>query len=286
MNIGILRTMALALFFWTLTATGGDYLAPSLFPAQPGQAESLYVVYSDQCGESPPTAPPTLRPVEGAWGWWRLEIALLDLDSICLGVPPGDSTALYAFEIPPMIEGEAVLQVDVVSRRFGQVVSGPHTLEIPYRWAMPPTIAGTWRIPGHDNQGMMLQFTDRVSLAVHWATFDRTGKPLSLSGVGRYAGSRITVPLFSVPSGTFAGTDPVPVAAQPWGELELEYGGCDHLEARWMPDPSTGLPAGNAVMHALTKIYQGHCDLTAYAGFLRLVKIAPVVVPREGDEIR
>jgi hypothetical protein len=121
-------------------------------------------------------------------------------------------------------------------------------------------ISGSWYDPAQPGHGLMLEVLDGGRVALSWYTFDNSGEPMSLVGAGRVEGNTLKVPVATLSGGRFPPAfDPAATQSHPWGQLELEFGGCADGVLRWSPT-AAGFGAGSMPVQRLTSIHGTRCN--------------------------
>lgn len=121
--------------------------------------------------------------------------------------------------------------------------------------------SGNWYDPEHDHQGVQIEVIDPRRAVVAWYTYDATGEPVWLFGVGDIRGGTIEVELDSFRDGRFpAASEPGMVSVEPWGTAEIEFESCNSAEFRWTT-VSEGFDDGTIPLTRLTGIEGQRCGL-------------------------
>lgn len=124
----------------------------------------------------------------------------------------------------------------------------------------PPSVgsawSGSWFRSDAPGDGWVVQVGAGGEAVVGWYTFDPVGEPAWLVGRGRFDDARRSLRLrLTRAVGARFGTafDPAAVTRVDWGELQLEFDGCDRAIAHWQP-LLAGWPAGSAALTRLTRV--------------------------------
>jgi hypothetical protein len=125
--------------------------------------------------------------------------------------------------------------------------------------------SGSWyRGPEQAGEGLQLQVGGDGTAVAIWYTFDPQGRPAWLLGTAAVAvdADEWVIPLLR-PRGTRWGTgfNPGDVQQLPWGELRIQFTGCDSAILRWTSSEA-GWSNGQIALQRLTR----PADLPACAG--------------------
>lgn len=121
-------------------------------------------------------------------------------------------------------------------------------------------ISGSWYDPAQSGHGLMIEVIDRGRAIVTWYTFDPAGNPMWLSGLGQVDGAKLRADVSTLSGGRFPPLfDPAATQAAAWGEVEIEFSGCDAGTLRWSPT-ATGFSAGSMPLARLSAIHGTRCN--------------------------
>ena len=118
-------------------------------------------------------------------------------------------------------------------------------------------MSGNWYNPEQSGHGVQIEILDGARAVVAWYTYDGTGQPLWLFGVGPVVGNTIEAELAEFsggrPPADWAAAEP---GAEPWGSVQISFAGCDLGTLSWdSADPEFG--TGELELERLTGL-QGH----------------------------
>jgi hypothetical protein len=121
-------------------------------------------------------------------------------------------------------------------------------------------LSGTWYNPAQPGHGLTVEVIDRGRATVAWFTFDTTGKPMWLFGLATIEQHSLRAQV-STSSGARFGPDfdPEAVVTAPWGELVLDFIGCESGVLRWTPT-AAGFTAGSMPLSRLTAVQGTRCN--------------------------
>lgn len=121
-------------------------------------------------------------------------------------------------------------------------------------------VGGLWFTTAADGQGLQIDVLDGGRAAITWYTFDDSGRPLWLFGLGRVDGSAIEADMASSSGGRFltAGQQPAP-RAETRGRLRVSFAGCASAELLFSGNGS-GLPSGEAALQRLSAPQGARCN--------------------------
>lgn len=129
----------------------------------------------------------------------------------------------------------------------------------------PPTdprggISGAWYNPEQSGHGLHIERLDDGQVALSWYTYDAEGHPLWLVATGAQRGNRIVALAFETSGGRPPPLwDEAQVDQELWGELRIEFVGCNEAELRWNAiDPAFG--EGSLPIQRLTRIEGSRCN--------------------------
>ncbi len=119
---------------------------------------------------------------------------------------------------------------------------------------------GSWYDPAQSGHGLLIEILDRGQAVVTWYAFDTTGAPMWLVGVGAIEGSRLRVPVSRVNGGRFPPLfNPASTQTTAWGELVLDFTGCQDGTLRWTPT-AAGFSSGSMPLKRLTALQGERCN--------------------------
>lgn len=129
--------------------------------------------------------------------------------------------------------------------------------------------SGGFYNPERSGEGLQVHITDLDGVrtpVVYWPTYDRSGRQLWLFGMGTIEGERISVDQLRQFSGASFGSDfdPESVIDQVWGELQLDYHGCDQVTMSYSAE-SADYGTGQIEMERLYHLGQTTCSGQASA---------------------
>lgn len=120
--------------------------------------------------------------------------------------------------------------------------------------------SGTWHDPAHAGQGLNIEVLDRGQAVVAWYTFDTSGAPMWLFGLGQFEGAQLRVDAARVDGGRFpSAATPVAGQTQAWGELQIDFDDCSKGTLQWTPT-AAGFSAGSMPLTRLTALQGERCN--------------------------
>lgn len=119
--------------------------------------------------------------------------------------------------------------------------------------------SGSWYDPSHAGEGFTVQWMDADHALVMWFSFDPTGEPYWMVGLGRRQGEELVFEdLHATRGGRFgAAFDPAQVQRFLWGELRLRLG-CARGQAQY-DSVLPGFGQGSFDLHRLTRLHGLGC---------------------------
>jgi len=120
--------------------------------------------------------------------------------------------------------------------------------------------SGTWYDPAQPGHGVMIEVRDRGQATVAWFTFDGAGDPMWLFGTASMDGGTLRAQVSRVEGGAFPPAfHPEHATSTPWGELRLDFSGCDAGTLQWTPT-AAGFAAGQMPLARLTSVHGTRCN--------------------------
>lgn len=120
--------------------------------------------------------------------------------------------------------------------------------------------SGSWFDPAQPGHGLNIEVLDRSQAVVAWYTFDTAGAPMWLFGLGRFEGAQLRVEALRVEGGRFPPLfDPNATSTRAWGQLQVDFSGCDAGTLRWTPT-APGFSPGSMPLARLTGIQGERCN--------------------------
>lgn len=121
-------------------------------------------------------------------------------------------------------------------------------------------IGGLWFDPQADGQGLQIDVLDGGRAAVTWYTYDESGAPLWLFGLGQVRGQQVEVDLSGASGGRFLteAIQPAP-AFQPRGRLQVQFVDCDRALLEF-ESAGMGLASGQRELVRLTQPQGVRCN--------------------------
>ncbi|MCK7595592.1 S8 family serine peptidase [Pseudomarimonas salicorniae] len=126
--------------------------------------------------------------------------------------------------------------------------------------------SGAWFDPARSGEGWIIEALDAGAVALTWFTFDPSGAPAWLYGVGTLEGDALRIDdMRRVEGGGFGGDfDPAAVRDTAWGTLQIDFSGCDGASLRYAAlDAAWG--EGGYTLSRLTRPFGLDCAATAKA---------------------
>lgn len=132
-----------------------------------------------------------------------------------------------------------------------------------FNWA-GPAISGSWYAPTRSGEGIIVQALEDGSVIAIWFTFPPEGSTAKQAWIlaqgGAIDGSRVRFDqVFTVRGPRFGpGFDPAARVIEPWGTLELNFGGCNEVQLSYSGPASWG--SATRTMQRLTSIDELGCN--------------------------
>jgi hypothetical protein len=129
--------------------------------------------------------------------------------------------------------------------------------------ALPPGITGAWYNPEQSGHGLSVEIIAPDHALVIWHTFDTSGRPMTLYMDGPITGRRIEATVYAPQGMRFGDFDRADLQMPVWGEIEIEFSGCDAGELRWRAlDSAFG--KGSTQLRRLTSVNGLECDFAEH----------------------
>jgi hypothetical protein len=128
--------------------------------------------------------------------------------------------------------------------------------------ALPPGISGAWYNPEQSGHGLSIDMLSRDRALVSWSTMDLDGHPFNLYTEAQVEGERMIGRALAPRGLTFGVWDRADLEVLEWGEIRIDFSGCDTATLSWTPDGEAGIgfPAGNMAIRRLTTLAGMRCD--------------------------
>ena len=120
--------------------------------------------------------------------------------------------------------------------------------------------SGSWYDPTHNGEGIILEVLTNGQGLVQWFTYDLSGNPMWVQGIGLITGSTLTVDSLFTTSGTRWGNgfDSDAVNFRDWGSLKMVFDGCDSAQVDY--ESTAGFGSGTLNMQRLTRLLGITCS--------------------------
>ena len=120
--------------------------------------------------------------------------------------------------------------------------------------------AGAFVDPSHAGEGWVIEPLSATQAGAYWFTYDGSGEPAWLLGIGTLEGDRLVIDGTLRPVGTSfgAGFDATRVERTNWGRVEFEFSGCNAATVRYSSD-AEGFGAGTLQAQRLTRLASATC---------------------------
>ncbi len=131
-----------------------------------------------------------------------------------------------------------------------------------FDWA-GPAISGSWYAPTRSGEGIIVQALEDGSVIAIWFTFPPEGSTAKQAWIlaqgGQIDGGRVRFDqVFTVRGPRFGpGFDPAARVIEPWGTLELNFGGCNELQLSYAGPANWG--SATRTLQRLTSIDELGC---------------------------
>jgi hypothetical protein len=122
-------------------------------------------------------------------------------------------------------------------------------------------ISGLWLTPGLEGQGIQIDVLDGGRALLTWYTYDASGAPLWLYGLGTARGAVIEANVGSASGGRFATT--IPPTAPDFverGLVRIEFSGCNGAELSFQSADESVLQNGAIALNRLTAPQGQRCN--------------------------
>lgn len=112
--------------------------------------------------------------------------------------------------------------------------------------------SGAWFVPARSGEGWFVEELAGGYAVVYWFSFDPTGNPAWLVGVGTRTGERIVVDDLTQPVGTRFGSgfDPAQVQRSAWGRIEFTFSDCNNASVVYSSTHATYGSGAHAAVRA------------------------------------
>jgi hypothetical protein len=127
---------------------------------------------------------------------------------------------------------------------------------------LPPGISGAWYNPAQPGHGLSIDVLSRRRALVYWSAMDLDGQPFNLYVDARIEDQRLVGRALAPRGLRFGEWDRADLEVPEWGELRIDFAGCDDAMLSWTPDgeAGAGFPAGSMALHRLTSLAGVRCD--------------------------
>jgi hypothetical protein len=153
-----------------------------------------------------------------------------------------------------------------VFKPFGQSAEAAGQFDNVYLTVPEPGTVGyamsaSWYNPDESGHGIMIHLLDAESAWMCWFTFDSSGNPYWICGLGVIEGDTITFEeAFIVEGGFFPPNfDPAQVVEVTWGTIEVVFTDCDTGVLTWTTD-TPGFESGEMPLARLTTLWGASCQ--------------------------
>ena len=120
--------------------------------------------------------------------------------------------------------------------------------------------SGAWFDPARSGEGWIVEALDAGRAALTWFSFDPAGRPAWLFGIGTLDANTLRIDTLQRLEGARFGAafDPAALRASDWGQLQLDFSGCDGGTLRYAAnDPAWG--SGEYRVQRLTRLFGPRC---------------------------
>lgn len=124
--------------------------------------------------------------------------------------------------------------------------------------------SGAWFDPARSGEGWIVEALDAGRAALTWFSFDPAGRPAWLFGIGELDANGLRIDSLQRLEGARFGAafDPAALRASDWGQLQLDFSGCDGGTLRYAAnDPAWG--SGDYRVQRLTRLFGPRCPDSA-----------------------
>ena len=147
---------------------------------------------------------------------------------------PLDCSSCAFGDIHAQIPG---LRVGTYSLAFGEwdgpdEIYASSTFTVTTDFKIDSGVSGSWYEHASSGQGFNIEVIAGNQMLVYFYTYDATGHPTWMFGVGNYVDYTATIPLYIVQGSRF---EVLPYQTQPiaWGTLTLAFSDCNTASASW-----------------------------------------------------
>lgn len=128
-------------------------------------------------------------------------------------------------------------------------------------FSIVPSHSGMWYNPDESGHGLTIEVLAGNRILMVWYVFDQLGNQIWLVGAGEYDGSVASVDVTISELGLFPPEfNTADVNSTLWGNLQIQFSGCNDATFSWVPADGVDYPAGSMALTRLTAIDGMSCS--------------------------